>query len=300
MNNKFIMLVGLTGSGKSYYAKTLKGYKVFSSDSYRAIIGENENDQTVNNEVFKKLLEDIKYELLMGSDVVLDATNLSSKRRRHWCNELKDYEKECHVILTSFEQCLKNNSERDRNLPCYVMKKMYKNFEMPYLEEGWSDIKLVYPFNEENKYNLQDYLSQVEEYNQDSKYHTKTLGEHSNSVKDYIIDNYNGKRLKELYIAGLLHDNGKIYTKTYVNRKGDTDTYAHYYYHENVGAYNSLFYDLQDIDKQYVAWLINNHMKMMYWKNCNLDKIEKKYKKLWGEDRFNDLMTLYKADREAH
>lgn len=81
---KFFMLMGISGSGKSTYAKALEkncGYKVFSSDVLREELFGNENDQTHNSEVFEELHRRILKALDAGENCVYDATNLNRKRR---------------------------------------------------------------------------------------------------------------------------------------------------------------------------------------------------------------------------
>ena len=45
-------------------------------------------------------------------------------------------------------------------------------------------------------------------------------------------------------MAALLHDQGKIMTKSRINSKGEDDGNCHYYQHHCVGAYNSIFYTI--------------------------------------------------------
>ena len=55
--NKFYMLVGLPGSGKSTIAQKLN-CKVFSSDSLRKELWGNENTQGDNSQLFNELLKE--------------------------------------------------------------------------------------------------------------------------------------------------------------------------------------------------------------------------------------------------
>ena len=74
---------------------------------------------------------------------------------------------------------------------------------------------------------------------------------------------------------------------------------AHYYNHETVGSYDSLFYEMPCY-KLYVATLIRWHMQPYFWERDNNEKMHEKYKKLWGENLYQDLMILHQADKEAH
>ena len=91
---KLTMLVGLPASGKSTYAKE-KAEKeravVCSSDVIRKELYGDENVQGDGNEVFNILHERVKELLSQGWDVIYDATNVKSKRRRAFLREIKDF-----------------------------------------------------------------------------------------------------------------------------------------------------------------------------------------------------------------
>ena len=57
----------------------------------------------------------------------------------------------------------------------------------------------------------------------------------------------------------------------------------------------------RDIDNHlYVAQLIRWHMQPYFWEKDNNEKLQNKYRKLWGEDLYNDIMQLHAADLAAH
>jgi len=102
--------------------------------------------------------------------------------------------------------------------------------------------------------------------------------------------------------AALLHDNGKEYTKTFIDFKTRqvTDT-AHYYNHHCVGAYEALFY-MDDLTLKvshllFACVLIEYHMRMY---NLKSEKARKKIVNEVGEDVFYFLELLHKADVESH
>jgi predicted kinase len=88
------MLAGIPGSGKSTYAEKMKNeYEnivVCSSDAIREELTGNVNNQDLNEEVFKVLHRRVKDNLKAGNNVIYDACNISSRRRRHFVQtELK-------------------------------------------------------------------------------------------------------------------------------------------------------------------------------------------------------------------
>ena len=96
----------------------------------------------------------------------------------------------------------------------------------------------------------------------------------------------------------MLHDEGKVFTKSFYDARGNPSEEAHYYSHERCGAYNSLFYEMP-CEHLYVAQLIQWHMRpYLAWEQS--EKAMQKDKKLLGETLFNDIMLLHEADLYAH
>ena len=137
-----------------------------------------------------------------------------------------------------------------------------------------------------------------EHYNQNNSHHTLTLGDHCEKVFEYLYKN-DDNLSDTLKFAALLHDCGKPFCKTFKNAKGEITEQAHYYNHEHTGAYDSLFYNTtgNPID---IAVLIRWHMPPYFWEKDNNEKLHNKYRKLWGEDLYSDVMNLHAADRSAH
>lgn len=303
MNNNIPVLffmVGLPASGKSTYAKELsKNHNaiICSSDEIRKELCEDENSQDKNNEVFITLHRRIKECLKSGKNVIYDSTGINSKRRKAFLGELKNIycKKVCVIMATRYEDCLKRNALRDRVVPKEVITRMYLNWNTPYYFEGWDNICIKYDTKEKDS--IYKWLSKYKDYNQDNPHHSKTLKMHCISTQDKLdVDNLS------LYFAGLIHDCGKPFTKTFVNSKGEITDVAHYYNHDNVGAYNSLFFKYIKTNPLKVSILVNLHMKPYNWENdmINGEKIRLKYKNLWGEKLYNDVMELHKADVESH
>ena len=101
----------------------------------------------------------------------------------------------------------------------------------------------------------------------------------------------------------MLHDNGKAFTKTYINAKGENDGQAHYYQHQCVGAYDSMFYldaaGYKTEEKVYISNLIYYHMHpYMSWQQSQ--KAMNRDRNLIGEKMFSDILKLHDADISAH
>ena len=314
--NKFICMVGLPASGKSTYAQILSDQYnaiICSSDRIREELFNDVNDQSHNADVFKELYKRIKDGLQNGQNVIMDSTNISYKRRMAFIQELKNIpcEKICVLMATPYKECLKNNANRDRVVPEEVIERMYKNFNIPFFYEGWNQIIVEYGKSEYHGY--YGYPTSLMEltmnFDQNNKHHTLSLGEHLRSTAHNLPCYHNeGFDIYEyaLIIAAILHDGGKIFTKDFHNGKGEPTEDAHYFNHNNVGAYDSLFYTDKMIGSNdswvwlYISILIMWHMQPYFWEKDNNEKLHNKYRKLWGEELYADIMKLHTADKNAH
>ncbi|WP_432009520.1 AAA family ATPase [Streptomyces bacillaris] len=84
-------LVGPPGAGKSTFARThFKPTEVVSSDFCRALVADDENDQSATGDAFEVLHLIVDKRMERGRLTVIDATNLRDDRpwllarARHW------------------------------------------------------------------------------------------------------------------------------------------------------------------------------------------------------------------------
>lgn len=310
------MLVGLPGSGKSTYCNTFPDtYKIHSSDAIREELSGDVNNQNINSQVFQLLHKRVKQDLVDGHNVIYDATNISWKRRKAFLQELNSIKchRVCDIIATPFEVCLQQNEERDRKVPYEVVERMYRNFDIPWYNEGWNQIRIIYSKGTYKKAygHWGKFIYETMEFNQDNPYHSCTLGDHCLKCKTIVSEllhkNPQIDFKDEIVVAASLHDNGKPFTQTYEDKKGNPSLTAHYYEHENVGSYNSLFYEVEDnIDKLVVAALIRWHMILHFFKDWKTET-KNKYNKEFTDSiylssiHFYDMLKiLYEGDRNAH
>lgn len=270
-----------------------------SSDEIRKEYGDI-NDQSNNAKVFEEVEKRLKEYIQNGKNVIFDATNISYKRRRDWLNRFNKYNvyKIAVLVATPYEECLERNNNRKRKVPEEVITRMYHNFYIPQKYEGFDEIQIRY--NSDYKFSFID----LQDISQDNPHHTLTVLEHCEKVRAILLKLSNNI---DLIIAGMLHDIGKLKTKTFVNAKGETTEIAHFYDHEKVSAYDSLFYKTfrtsQDVFKDVGVEGVLDVLKLIQWHmimNFNLsEKTITKYKNLLGEDTWHDLEILHKADCEA-
>lgn len=301
-STELVMLVGIPGCGKSSVSSEYKeyGYEVHSSDLIRKELYGSEEIQRRASEVFEILKQSVRKDLKNGNSCVIDATNLSRRRRISMLGSLSKYAatKICVVVLASPETCLIRNSERERKVPAEAVYKMLCSFETPYYYEGWDQINIVT--------SGEPYVFPREEaavFAQDNPYHKLTLGEHMTAARDYCSEHGFSEAVCE---AAWYHDIGKLYTKRFMNSRGEPSETAHFYGHENYSAYLYLCEKLLTGNSDsglenvlYIANLINWHMRPLNaWKHTPVR--EEKDRKLIGESMYRDLMQLNQADRDAH
>lgn len=304
MSKTFSLLCGLPGSGKSTYAKKLQEVYgldktiIIESDSYRERLYGSPEIQGDNNKLFDVIHKDVLSSLASGMNVIFDATNIARKHRVALTQKLgTDVVKECIVIATSYSSCLENNNNRSRVVPKVVIDRMWKSFQIPTYTEGFDVIDIEYNYDKES-YNIEEYLSFADNYDQANPHHSMTLGGHSRKVAEYVSES----KVDEWFrLASLLHDCGKPMSQVFTNMKGEPSEIGHYYGHENCGAYEALFYLDEKIirlnDLINAVTLINYHMRPYMTKT---DKAKNKLKETVGEDLYYFLEILHEADKKAH
>src|SRR5438093_3202620 len=79
----FVVLIGVSGSGKSTFArKHFKPTEVLSSDYCRGLVSDDENSQAATTEAFDVLYYIARKRLAAGKLTVIDATNVQSEARK--------------------------------------------------------------------------------------------------------------------------------------------------------------------------------------------------------------------------
>lgn len=306
------VLVGLPGSGKSTYANELRkiGWMVNSSDAIREELYGTADEQSHNDEIFNTMYRRTVNGIVADLDVVYDATNVSSKRRAALLKSFKsnkaipkDTRYEVVVIATPYTECLKRNLARERHVPAKVILSMMKRFEMPAEWEGWDEIRVYGNDNPRGIEKFQELMKAAETMEQDNPYHTLTVGRHMEAAATgYYHDYARGDFDKNTFLAISYHDLGKIYCKTFYNMRGEKTDIAHFYNHENVGAY--LYLSLMGVadlngklreDDFEIVQLIQHHMACFKG-----EKYLNKVKERFGEEFYNKLNVVHKYDTAAH
>ena len=122
----FVVLVGPSGAGKSTFArKHFKATEVLSSDFCRALVSDDENDQSATTTAFEVLHFIASKRLKAGKLTVVDATNVQTEARKPLVALAREY----HVIPVaivfnvSTRLCEDRNRDRsDRNFGPHVIR----------------------------------------------------------------------------------------------------------------------------------------------------------------------------------
>ena len=121
-----VVLVGVSGSGKSTFAKRVfKETEIISSDKCRAIVSDDENNQAATDDAFELLHYISSKRLKNGHLTVIDATNVQTEARRPLVQLAREYH--ClpvAIVLDVPEKvCQARNDERpDRNFGKHVVR----------------------------------------------------------------------------------------------------------------------------------------------------------------------------------
>lgn len=297
MNNTFIMMVGLSGSGKSTIASNYKqaGYKVVASDDLRTEILGNRQDMDHHDMIFRIAHNRIREYLIAGYNVVFDATNITMKSRRSALKAIEDIpnvNKKCIIAAPTIDDCLKKNRDREYPVPDEVIMRQAMRFQVPFLEEGFDEIEIAPGFNgAKSALNVISDLFDKYDLPHDNPHHNRGVVSHCANTTYHILNENGGAVLAG---AALAHDYGKYFTKKLYD-----NNIAHFKGHENIGAYKLL-------SREYsipVAYSPTNFLDMIFYVNYHMlpytwktQKSHEKWRKVFGEEKYNNLMLLHKAD----
>lgn len=306
--NTLIMMCGLPGSGKSYYAAQLAketGFPVFSSDEIRKELTGSADNRERDEEVFGLLRTRVKASLGKGAGAIYDAGNSNAKRRAAFVKELThcSCRKVCCFVHTPYSICLVNNENRPHHVPEEVIRSRYLSFHIPHTFEGWDEVRIIrnYPQPQPDLWELFYGKKGMIYLSHDNPHHTQTIGNHCISCMLNILSD--GEPYdRRVVTAALLHDIGKPIVKDFVDSKGNPSEKAHYYQHHLVGAYEAVPYlDMFSAsDRLDILAYITYHMQPYAWEKEHNEALRKKYECFWGEELYRQIMRLHAADLKAH
>lgn len=145
-----IFLVGIPTSGKSTFSSNAKyrNYVRVSSDDILQEIAK-ERQQSYNT-IFKAnirfaqiaMMKVLRKALEENQSLIWDQTNLTKKQRREKLKHIPPhYKKTAVYFVIDLKTALKRNTQRPgKVIPPEVLERMIEEFEIPTLEEGFSEV----------------------------------------------------------------------------------------------------------------------------------------------------------------
>lgn len=290
----FTMLIGLPGSGKSYYGQKREkpGTVIISSDVIRQELFGNASSQEDNNRVFKEMLVRTLKNLDRGVNVIYDATNVVRKKRKELLTKLPPYVlKYAVVVWAPITVCIDRDIHRERHVGKDVINKFVKLYQPPFFDEGWDYINYLMNYENFDAKKFKDKIYSMMNEPHDNPHHTLNILEHCNECERIMSTKQNVS--KYLITAAKYHDCGKPFVKDFHNSKQEETTIAHYYNHQNVGSYliPGLLQGDDICTVINVSWLVNVHMEPY---------LETKYYKQLPTFLKKYIDLLHEADVEAH
>jgi predicted kinase len=154
MKAKIFILIGVPMSGKSTWVReNYPNTKVISRDDIVLEVHGSNDYNKAFNEVNQKEVNRILDERLLDAsksneDVIIDMTNMTSKRRRSTLKYFTDFYKEAVVFpVLSNEEYDRRNKIRtvneNKSIPLAVLRTMLNSYQSPTKEEGFDKITVL-------------------------------------------------------------------------------------------------------------------------------------------------------------
>ena len=303
---KLIMMIGLSGSGKSYFAKELiQAYPngiIISTDDIREELSLGDRRPQDLEKCFNVYRKRIREALTEGKTVIADATQLRAKNRTMVLDIAKKFpcKIEAVVITKPIEDCILDDAARDRHVGATYIRDQLTRFELPFEEEGFDVIDYIsgvpeWKREKPNESFLDTTWCAMECMYQNNMHHRHYVGEHCRDTAE-LFERFNYGRAYNL--AARFHDVGKLFT---VSRGADGR--EHYYRHENVGAYYLLCH-AEDIksatgfsDKEVLdmVFLVNYHMLPRKWTES--DKTKRRWERRLGMEKTQLIKDFNSCDK---
>jgi polynucleotide kinase-phosphatase len=126
-----VVLVGISGSGKSTFARTrFKPTQVLSSDYFRGLVADDENDQSASGDAFDVLHYVAGKRLAAGRLTVVDATNLQPHARAGLIQVARDHDVLPVAIVLDVPESLaweRTEARPDRTFGRPVLTRMHRD-----------------------------------------------------------------------------------------------------------------------------------------------------------------------------
>ncbi len=145
-----VLLIGVTGAGKSTFAaRHFRPTQVLSSDSFRALVADDETDQSATADAFELLHLAVDRRLARRRLTVIDATNLLASARRPLLDAARRYTVPAVAIVFDLQPRVtaeRNATRAGRTVPDVVHQRQVRALRRCLVElpaEGFAAIWLL-------------------------------------------------------------------------------------------------------------------------------------------------------------
>lgn len=136
-------MVGIQGSGKSTYSRTLQGVRL-CADDIRLMIHGKSFDPNYEKVIWRFFDDMFEEALTTKYDVIIDNTNVTLKRGEfiHYAH-VTDRKAVAVYMNTPLAVCLQRNATRKEPVPNHIIESAYKRLIVPDYSEGWDEIVTI-------------------------------------------------------------------------------------------------------------------------------------------------------------
>jgi predicted kinase len=145
-----VALVGVSGSGKSTFARRhFLPSQVLSSDMFRAMVADDENDQSASADAFEALHHIAATRLRRGRLTVVDATNLQSHARAALVRVAREHDVLPVAIVLDVPEALaweRTQGRAERTFGRQVLTRMQRDLRRTYgllAREGFRKVHVL-------------------------------------------------------------------------------------------------------------------------------------------------------------
>jgi len=132
--NALVVLVGVSGSGKSTFAAAhFDADDVLSSDAFRGLVSGDARDQTVTDEAFRRLHAALDQRLAAGRLTVVDATNVQAWARAELLHIATRHGRPAAAIVLAVPLAVsleRAATRLDRQVPEAVLRRQHRNLQL--------------------------------------------------------------------------------------------------------------------------------------------------------------------------
>lgn len=150
-----VLLVGPSGSGKSTFAaKHFGRFETLSSDFFRGLVSNDENDQSATAAAFEALKHVAGQRLRKGLLTVIDATNVQPESRRSLVELAREHDVLPVAIVLDIPEsvCVERNAQRtDRTFGASVIKRQHDQLRRSLKHLGKEGFRKVHLLSSEEE-----------------------------------------------------------------------------------------------------------------------------------------------------